>query len=357
MIPAPAATGDGQAVVFIIGTPRSGTTLLARILGNHPDAVAPPEPWIMLALDQLGRVNLRHPANAQVLGTAVRDFAGQAMAAAARAAALALYGDWTRRSGARIFVDKTPRYWMILDTLAAAFPDARYLRLLRDPLDVAASLKTTWGLDVAELLRTDADEPHVFDFLMGTQALLDLGARDDVSTLTVRYEDLAAAPRDLLPGLLSFCGLDLPEDPNGLLSLGRGAGGGTDGQAPQGFGDSKIHGTTAPHAASIGAWRTVLTADDRQVILDALGMGRLSALGYGETARELVAMGARDNGPAVSDAYFQRARCRFDRRMSDIAASSTYGVRLPADAQARAGAALSETEWRALTDALRAPSA
>ena len=46
---------EGQGLVFLLGVPRSGTTLLATMLDRHPAITAPPEPWLMLALAELGR--------------------------------------------------------------------------------------------------------------------------------------------------------------------------------------------------------------------------------------------------------------------------------------------------------------
>ena len=66
----------GDNLVFLIGLPRSGTTLLSQLLNNHPEIDAPPEPWVMLAFHQLGRVDSQHPANAWVVQQAVETFAG-----------------------------------------------------------------------------------------------------------------------------------------------------------------------------------------------------------------------------------------------------------------------------------------
>ncbi|WP_461194625.1 sulfotransferase [Bradyrhizobium sp. UFLA06-06] len=38
----------GATVCFLLGLPRSGTTLLAHLLQQHPEITAPPEPWLCL---------------------------------------------------------------------------------------------------------------------------------------------------------------------------------------------------------------------------------------------------------------------------------------------------------------------
>ncbi|WP_408918067.1 sulfotransferase [Bradyrhizobium arachidis] len=62
------------AVCFLLGLPRSGTTLLAHLLQRHPAIMAPPEPWLMLALEAFGRVDHRHSAGASLVQAATSEF-------------------------------------------------------------------------------------------------------------------------------------------------------------------------------------------------------------------------------------------------------------------------------------------
>ena len=64
----------GENLVFLLGVPRSGTTLLSAMLDRHPQVLCPPEPWIMLALSALGQIPPAHPADPQLLGDATRAF-------------------------------------------------------------------------------------------------------------------------------------------------------------------------------------------------------------------------------------------------------------------------------------------
>lgn len=335
---------DGERLIFLLGLPRSGTTLLSALLGNHPAVAAPPEPWLMLALHQIGQVPLRHPANAQVLGTAVRQFAAGAapdadaaagLAAAARAAGGALYDAWLRREGRTHFLDKTPRYHLIADFLLQAFPRARFIWLLRDPLDVAASHLSTWGQDVARMIAEGTDDPAVFDLLIGLDALAAFHARHDGRVRVVRYEELVSAPAAQLAGLLGHLDLDAaPETVGRMMDL---AGFERPGTA---FGDSKIQATRSPHSRSVGSWRSVLDAGQRQVLLDALGADRLRRLGYGPTVEALAELGTRDNGEELAAHHRARAQRLLGARWLDVERVSTFGVPLPGDVQDRLRAAL-----------------
>ncbi|MBN4072042.1 sulfotransferase, partial [bacterium AH-315-F18] len=63
--------GDkGKNLTFLLGLPRSGTTLLCAMLEQHQSIVCPPEPWLMLALASVGKTPSRNPADSQLLGSA-----------------------------------------------------------------------------------------------------------------------------------------------------------------------------------------------------------------------------------------------------------------------------------------------
>ena len=47
----------GKNLVLILGQPRSGTTLLGALLESHAEVHCPPEPWLLLALEALGRTS------------------------------------------------------------------------------------------------------------------------------------------------------------------------------------------------------------------------------------------------------------------------------------------------------------
>jgi hypothetical protein len=327
---------DGERLIFLLGLPRSGTTLLSALLGNHPAISAPAEPWLMLALHQLGHVPLRHPANAQVLGTAVRRFAegattdGTGMTAAARAAARVLYDGWLRREGRTHILDKTPRYHLILDYLVDVFPKARFVWLLRDPLDVAASHLSSWGQDIARMIAEERDDPAVFDLLPGLDALERFHARYPSRIHLVRYEDLATAPNGPLQDLLDQLGLpadsEIVERMTDLAGFIR---------PDTAFGDSKIFSTRSPHNRSIGSWRTVLDETQRRILLDAIGTDRLSRLGYGATVAALAADGICGQGPELTAHHQAQARQRLEARWSDLNRIATFGAALPDDVQAR----------------------
>jgi hypothetical protein len=117
--------------VFLLGFPRSGTTLLEQVLASHPDVETLEEREALL--DSV-RAYLRTPADLERL-------------LAASAADLAPFRDlyWRRvgeagaRVEGRVFVDKHPLNTLKLPLIVRLFPEARILIARRDPRDVALS--------------------------------------------------------------------------------------------------------------------------------------------------------------------------------------------------------------------------
>jgi hypothetical protein len=337
----------GQGLVFLLGLPRSGTTLLSVMLDNHPDIASPPEPWVMLALAELGKVPMRHPANSAILGFAVDRFAGQDdRILAARAAGAALYQTYLRRHGARIFVDKTPRYALIPEFLISVFPKARFIWLRRDPMDIAASYLTTWSVDLAAVLAKGDDRPELFDLTIGLDRLLAFHELHADSLHIIHYEKLASATADELKSLLRHIGLEATDDMiSHMTSL--------DGleRNRDDFGDPKIRATSAPHAKSIGSWRSVLRTSQLQVLLDAIGTERMVKLGYANTVSELKARGIVQSGASTPSLYRAKAERCWAEREDDIFKTTLSPKGLPYLADERVHAALAGGEtWAAVAN-------
>lgn len=184
------------APLFVVGMPRSGSTLLASLLARHPAICSRGElPWL--------------PTLVSTLEPADKDFPAQ-LAQAAGQYANHLRQDDALAASARWFIDKQPRNYFDVDIVLAMFPQARFIHCVRDARDNALSI---W---------MQSFQPGTQDFACD---FADIGAtihgvwrvmahwsrRFPHAIQTVRYEDLVARPQACLDGLQAW--LDLPRYP------------------------------------------------------------------------------------------------------------------------------------------------
>jgi hypothetical protein len=262
--------GTDLAIVFVLGVPRSGTTLLTYLLAQHPAILCPQEPWFMLALESLGSVPATHPCDPELIRLATSNLLSQSRTEILGLAAQTVYGALLARSGKRILLDKTPRYYHILPFIRKTMPHARFIWIRRNPLDVAASYQATWNIDIASLIGDHRDIPHFFDFALGFRLLADFADENDVCV--VSYEDLVDNPQAQLNRIFDHMGIPARDIAQFRPTA--------DAQPFGRFGDQKILQTQSVHSESIGSFRSALSPIQQETIVRALGGEIFSRLGY-----------------------------------------------------------------------------
>ncbi len=242
--------------LVILGFPRSGTTLLARLLDGHPDISAPPETGMLSAA---GRFLTELDA---VEGPPLGVLTGLAMAGIPPADVQAglrdlIFGFHTRiADGAPVWVEKTGTDIFHLETLEPLLAGhAAFVCITRNPLDVVASnmdLARTMGARLTELYSATRGINSECDgiaraWIDRQQTLDTFAARNADSCFSLRYEDLLADPQVMLARLLAFIGL--PGDPEAMIAAAFSP------AARIGLGDFRIDETTGLRPAVEGGWR------------------------------------------------------------------------------------------------------
>ncbi|GLR89668.1 nodulation protein NoeE [Bradyrhizobium iriomotense] len=275
--------------------------------------MAPPEPWLMLALEAFGRVDHCHPAGASLVQAANSEFLDRIdRTSATRAFADAVYGQYLAAAGKRTLIDKTPRYWMLLDFLDSLYPDAPRIVLMRNPYAIAASLKSTWGVpllsasspsavaaclaDIVLGRPTPAIASSIADLVLGLPALAAYRSRSH--TQVVQYELLVAHPDEEIRRVLAGLGYALAEMSSAPLEQ-------TDYLRSSTFGDRKILEKKNIDDRSVQIWQTELSIEEMQVVTDLVGVQLLIELGYEQDLRLAEQAGVVDKGPAVTESYRQ----------------------------------------------------
>jgi hypothetical protein len=212
---APRAESPLDRPVFVVGCPRSGTTLLGACLTAHPEVAGGEE---SLFLVDLWRVvaDLGRGANRRGWAPLAGYLGGDELIAACGAMADAVFGPLLARRRRARYVDHTPWYAGLVPFISTLYPTAQFIHLVRDGRQVVRSLGESYdggfawaGPDVAGRARLWAT---LVDRARAAGKALPEGRY-----LELRYEDLCAAPRAALGRVLSFA--DLPWHDEVLLPL------------------------------------------------------------------------------------------------------------------------------------------
>jgi len=194
--------------VFVYSLPRSGSTLLQRILSAHSQVSTASETWALLpqvyALKETGVYSeYQHYFSCQALNDFITTLPGKKddYVRHLRAFMLALYHDAANGQG-RYFIDKTPRYHLIVNEIIDMFPDAKHIFLWRNPLSIIASMIDTWGNGSWNIYK------YNIDLLKGFPGLIDAYIRNRDQVYSLLYENLVSDLEDELSGLLEYLGLD-----------------------------------------------------------------------------------------------------------------------------------------------------
>jgi hypothetical protein len=209
--------------VFIVGMPRSGSTLLADLLSRHAD------------VRYRGEVNWL-PFLAQQLGQSARPTTGMLENATARYRAQLRQDD----APARFYIDKQPLNFLHVDLIATLFPNARVIHCERNERDTALSI---WMQYFA-----GAEQNFAYDFadiaaaMQGCAKLIaQAKSRNAAIIRTVRYEELVSDPAASIGAISEWLGLG----PTVASDIGAGA-----------ISTSSLWQVRQPvYTRSIGRWR------------------------------------------------------------------------------------------------------
>ncbi|HKJ87602.1 MAG TPA: sulfotransferase, partial [Gammaproteobacteria bacterium] len=201
---APRSGNEDATPVFIVGMPRSGTSLTEQIIASHPQAFGAGE------LSEVERLvnELRNAHKRRPYPEVIKEAGAQELARMAEA-----YLDHVRSlapEGAERISDKMPQNFLHIGTISLMFPNARIIHTNRDPLDTClsnymqnfASAGLTFSYDLENL-------GHYYRLY---QSLMEHWR--EVAPLPIyelRYEELVENPEEEIPRLLEFVGLPYDE--------------------------------------------------------------------------------------------------------------------------------------------------
>ena len=272
-----------DGLFFIVGAPRSGTTLLQTILSRHTRLHIPPETEFFMSygqetLDRLGfdRYIRAFLASQRWKDQGLRDSELRAelnrsarSRPTARDVFLAMMALHARKQAKPRIGEKSPHHCRSVRAILAAFPDARIIHLVRDPRDVVASrLRMPWSR--GSHLAVAREWRRIIEHHLELRREL-----PPATYLELRYESLAQDPESSARLLCNFLGESF--EPAMLAASST-----SPTFAPR-EAEWKANAAGAVHTASIASYRSQLTP--RQIAgIQRETAAAMSAVGYAPDA-------------------------------------------------------------------------
>ena len=339
---------SGADLALIVGTARSGTSLMRLLVDAHPEIGCPAEAGLPELLSRLAGSWLAVFADDLPDGEAGHDSGpdGDAGGTAGSPAAPATSGpeaqdrmftrlsgrardwlvdtvsvpmaDYCARGGKRVYCDKSLNSVHHLPLVRELFPGVRSVLVFRHVMDVIASgiEASPWGFsgygyrEFVQATPENTVAALAHHWLTHVRKALDWEAANPGACIRVRYEDLVADPGDTIRSVFGFLGVQADDS---VLERA------FDHTQRAGPADHKIWHTSGVHAASVGRGRRVPVRLIPAPLLRDVNQA-LVRLGYHALGSSWNTQGSGDGGDSV-----------WSRRVAAIMDSAATSVR-PADA-------------------------
>lgn len=254
------AENDIANGIIILGCPRSGTTLLRRLLNAHQDLCSPGETFLFKACASFFEADkISHGFDYGVLGAlAGLGFDEEDTMGRLRKFCTGFYEELAARDNKKYWVAKTAIDSFYMDTIEALFADrAKFICVTRHGLDVVCSMEEfvkDLQSYITELHHYVVEYPQPLEAFAHAWAdvntdILDFAERYAAQCHSVRYEDLVAAPDDTMSGITDFLGLETSSMTASDI-LGK--------QNVDGIGDWKSYKKTKVESSSLNRWQAQL---------------------------------------------------------------------------------------------------
>jgi len=265
-------------LIFLMSQPRSGSTLLQKILCKNKEIYSRSEPWIMLNPSYILKEYGTYAEYDSILeNKAVKDFitdipngSREYFVRQLSSMYFNVYNSFLKEYDKNYFLDKTPRYYLIKNELMEIFPNAKYILLLRNPLDVLNSIITSWTRDNWQLI-----SKYKIDLIDAIDVNIDILENNNKIFHTIKYEELIVEPEYIIKKLSTFIEIDYDGD---MLSYQN------NNENKWNFGDQKTYEKKKIENNNYDGWKNNLLDPQQWRIfydyLNIIGKEKFDKLGY-----------------------------------------------------------------------------
>jgi hypothetical protein len=194
-------SGEGvsdSTPIFVLGMPRSGTTLTEQIIASHPDVYGAGELHYLLEISQRAVAGAAFPSNLRQLDRELLTAWGQEYLSALKRHA---------PEAARI-TDKMPQNFQMLGLIHLMLPNAKIIHVKRNPVDTCLSCFTMHF--AAKSVKYSYDLTELAHFYVGYAELMEhwRNVLPENAFLEVQYEDVIQDVEGQARRLIDYCGLE-----------------------------------------------------------------------------------------------------------------------------------------------------
>lgn len=204
---------NSDQLIFLISPPRSGSSMLQQLICSNDTVHSLPEPWFMLSLINLFKKDspisfngfnhngaiINRDRYLKLIPDGAENFKKRVKQLALDTYSDAFYSEKEKR----LFLDKTPRYYHIIEELMDWFPNAKFILLVRNPLSVFTSIMD-YNFDGKLDWLSREDRRH--DIISSFEQVEKF--KDLPKTHFVRYEDLVTNPVQCLTDINAYLGFE-----------------------------------------------------------------------------------------------------------------------------------------------------
>lgn len=206
------------APVFIISLPRAGSTLLQRILMTNESISSVAEPWIMLPyVYSIREDGVLSEYGHHVCAKGINDFIvnlpdGKNTFYEELGVFITSLYEKQCKNGEKYFLDKTPRYYNIIPELSEIFPNAKFIFLFRNPMQIVSSMMNTWSSGTLRHLYANERDVNYGQFAIseGYEKIKERSCK-------LKYEELVNEPKKAIKEICDY--LEIDYDENMLLGF------------------------------------------------------------------------------------------------------------------------------------------
>lgn len=247
--------------LFIISLPRTGSTLLQKMLMAHHEISSIAEPNILLPLVFTTKLkgtltNYSHWVTYYGIRDLINNLPGK------QNDYFKFIGEFTDKIYSSVtqtdksyFLDKTPRYYFIIPEIVKIFPDAKFIFLFRNPIQIYASILLTWSKNRFYLAKRNR---FYVDLMEGMDRVSKGYEMLASRSYAIQYEQFVKDPESHLKGIMTYLDLNYEEQMLQSFSKQDLKGGNVD---PTGKKYKKVETET------LEKWKTVFNTPYRKSVL------------------------------------------------------------------------------------------